>query len=442
MSNWQKSLRSSTGGAALPSRRDLPRPRAVRQTEAWPLAPQHAKPSIAGTRAAKNRKLSSVQEEDHENKGPNAARARRSRKSTLGSISSISSVPDVCVDEADEVFSGRKRKVGKAPSKKAFLPLTLEEPALLSPINHYEELVSPVPLPPGVHCIDPDDGTENSYAAASIQYMKMLENKLGNCTKWELQKYTKERHRRIRTLLIDWIIEVVHYFKCSQESLYQAIQIIDRFMAETAIASDQVQLVGVAAVLIATKLEEYYAANVSELRRLTMNSYTEDQILAMELHIMTSLKYQIYGVDPMIFINRLIRAAFREGDVMFYEACIFFLDCITTDEKYWAIKTDKKAAAAVLAALNLIPDVNTIVESSIWTPTLEYYSGFRHDQLALLTRQMLELISTAKERSKTDKDCGLVNKYRSNSRHNGFITSGLCSQESIDQAVDNLSSLN
>ena len=63
---------------------------------------------------------------------------------------------------------------------------------------------------------------------------------------------------KIRSLLMDWLIQAHYNFKLLPESLFLTVNIIDRFMSKYAVKKDDVQLIGVAAMLVATKYEEIY----------------------------------------------------------------------------------------------------------------------------------------------------------------------------------------
>ena len=104
---------------------------------------------------------------------------------------------------------------------------------------------------------------------------------------------------------------------------------MDRYIwnRETSLDASNVQLVGAAAILIGTKIEEYYHANVKELWKLTANSCTPTQIKNMEMKVLQGLGFSTYSLDPVIYINRFIVAAQREEDILFREACLLCLDC-------------------------------------------------------------------------------------------------------------------
>jgi hypothetical protein len=66
----------------------------------------------------------------------------------------------------------------------------------------------------------------------------------------------------MRAILVDWLVEVAHKFDLMPESFYLTIYIIDRFLSMQAVPRRELQLVGVAAMLIACKYEEIWAPEV------------------------------------------------------------------------------------------------------------------------------------------------------------------------------------
>jgi len=51
----------------------------------------------------------------------------------------------------------------------------------------------------------------------------------------------------------------------------------------------------------------------------------------MERAVYRCIAFNCYGEEPMIFIQRFIFAAFREGDRMFTELCTFLLDTLVSN---------------------------------------------------------------------------------------------------------------
>ena len=61
-----------------------------------------------------------------------------------------------------------------------------------------------------------------------------------------------------RERLTEWLIEIAHYFKCSQDTLYHSINLLDRALAIKTFRREVLQLVGITCFLIATKVVHYH----------------------------------------------------------------------------------------------------------------------------------------------------------------------------------------
>lgn len=66
----------------------------------------------------------------------------------------------------------------------------------------------------------------------------------------------------MRAILIDWLIQVHHKFELSPETLYLTINIVDRYLATKTTLRKELQLLGISAMLIASKYEEIWAPEV------------------------------------------------------------------------------------------------------------------------------------------------------------------------------------
>ena len=84
----------------------------------------------------------------------------------------------------------------------------------------------------------------------------------------------RDINENVRAILVDWIISVHSKFKLLPETLYLTINLIDRYFSLFQVRKSDVQLVGVAALLIATKYEEIYPPTVKDYIYLTDNTYT------------------------------------------------------------------------------------------------------------------------------------------------------------------------
>ena len=107
-----------------------------------------------------------------------------------------------------------------------------------------------------------------------------------------MEKQTKLNEKR-RSKLINWLIQINYNFKLLPETLFITVNIIDRYFSLNHIAKWEVQLVGVAAMLIATKYEEIYPPLLADFVHLTDGNYTAEEILETEKSILFDLDFDI-----------------------------------------------------------------------------------------------------------------------------------------------------
>nr|XP_014354300.1 PREDICTED: G1/S-specific cyclin-E2 [Latimeria chalumnae] len=109
-------------------------------------------------------------------------------------------------------------------------------------------------------------------------------------------KYVHEKHffllhpalkPHMRSILLDWLLEVCEVHTLHRETFYLAQDFFDRFMfTQTNINKNQVQLIGITSLFIAAKLEEIYPPKLHEFAYITDGACTEEDILDMELIIL------------------------------------------------------------------------------------------------------------------------------------------------------------
>lgn len=76
------------------------------------------------------------------------------------------------------------------------------------------------------------------------------------------KKYFTSSHftsHAMRSLLVDWLFEVQQFFKLLNETIHLSIALLDLFLQDNPhILKDELQLVGIACVFLASKYEEMY----------------------------------------------------------------------------------------------------------------------------------------------------------------------------------------
>lgn len=94
-----------------------------------------------------------------------------------------------------------------------------------------------------------------------------------------MKKQTDINHS-MRSILVDWLVEVAEEYKLSLQTLYLTINYIDRFLSVMSVLRGKLQLVGTACMLIAAKFEEIYPPDISDFVYITDDTYNAKQVCA------------------------------------------------------------------------------------------------------------------------------------------------------------------
>ena len=113
---------------------------------------------------------------------------------------------------------------------------------------------------------------------------------------------------KMRSVLVDWLIQVHLKFHLLQETLYLCVHIIDAYLMLTDVPKMQLQLVGVTAMFVASKYEEMYVPAIEDFVYMTDNTYTKAEIRAMEISILKTLNFLFCKPLPLHFLRRFSKA--------------------------------------------------------------------------------------------------------------------------------------
>uniref|UniRef100_UPI0037E99F37 G1/S-specific cyclin-E2-like n=1 Tax=Semicossyphus pulcher TaxID=241346 RepID=UPI0037E99F37 len=107
-----------------------------------------------------------------------------------------------------------------------------------------------------------------------------------------------QKHPRIqpkmRSVLLDWMIEVSEEYTLHRQTFYLAHDYFDRFMmTQNNIEKNMLQLIGITCLFIASKMEEAIPPKLSQMAYITAGTYYEEEILQMELIILKALRWNL-----------------------------------------------------------------------------------------------------------------------------------------------------
>ncbi|KAF3453137.1 hypothetical protein FNV43_RR03572 [Rhamnella rubrinervis] len=196
---------------------------------------------------------------------------------------------------------------------------------------------------------------------------------------------------KMRSILVDWLIEVHHKFELMPETLYLTINIVDRFLSMKVVSRRELQLVGISSMLLASKYEEIWSPEVNDFVCISDNAYVREQILVMEKTILGKLGWHLTVPTPYVFLVRYVKASVPSDEEM--ENMVFFLAELGL-MNYSAIIT---FSPSILAASAVYTARCTLARSPFWTETLKHHTGYSEYQLMDCAELLASLHSTAAE---------------------------------------------
>ena len=118
-------------------------------------------------------------------------------------------------------------------------------------------------------------------------------------------KTQKEINEQMRSILVDWIIDVHHKFGFTDETLFMTILIIDRYCTIENITRIKYQCLGITALMIACKHEEINVPKVEDFIYITDNAYTKEEVFQMENDVLDKLNFCLLYPSPIKFYEYL-----------------------------------------------------------------------------------------------------------------------------------------
>ncbi|XP_015191399.1 PREDICTED: G2/mitotic-specific cyclin-B3 [Polistes dominula] len=204
--------------------------------------------------------------------------------------------------------------------------------------------------------------------------------------------------RWMRSLLVDWMVEVQESFELNHETLYLAVKLVDLYLTKVTVGTETLQLLGASSLFIASKYDERIPPMVEDFLYICDGAYTQRELIKMEISVLKVIDFDL-GI-PLSY--RFLRRYARCGKVSMPTLTLarFILEYSLMDYSTIRFSDSKLAASALLLALQM-------KDLGGWTPTLEYYSGYKVDDL----RNIVYVLNEGLHRKHKEALVTIRNKY-------------------------------
>ena len=225
------------------------------------------------------------------------------------------------------------------------------------------------------------------YAQNIYLYLLELENQQ------LIQRNFLEGHRstpKFRAVLINWLVEVHTNFKLLPETFHLCITILDRYLQTNKNVDRSIlQLVGVAALMIATKYEEIYMPSLLDYVYICENAFKRADLLGMEIKVLKGLNFNLGRSGPLNFLRRFYKIIDLKSPDN-YNLGKYLLDLALCDYDTCHLKPSMLAAATCclsIALLNELPH-----PSRVWDKTLEELSTYKYKDFAAVVEDLAKAL--------------------------------------------------
>ena len=140
-----------------------------------------------------------------------------------------------------------------------------------------------------------------------IYYNLLVEEKKGIIPMPDYTYMTRqtEINEKMRSILVDWLIDVHFKFGFTDETLFMTVSIIDRYLSISQVSRTNFQLLGITALMIACKHEEIDLPKIDDFIYITDNAYKKNEVIKMEFEVLSKLNFAFLYPSPIKFFEYL-----------------------------------------------------------------------------------------------------------------------------------------
>ena len=223
--------------------------------------------------------------------------------------------------------------------------------------------------------------------------------------------YQSNLNSKLRAIIIDWIVDQHVELNLLPQTLHITVDLIDQYLdKERNRDQDEFQLIGISAMVIASKYNEICPPGASAFVGSTDNQYSTRDVFEMA-GCMLRKQIIVYPTAHQ-FLVRFLEDSANPSIPLRLVPCFAHYVIDLTLQEYSLLKypPSVKAAAAIHIARMQMDEL------PIWNATLEYYTCYSKAALAPCVREIMEIIGKFQNGIKTYRKLSAVKRKYSKDR--------------------------
>lgn len=237
----------------------------------------------------------------------------------------------------------------------------------------------------------------------------------------------------MRAVIVDWILDIHTRLRLSSHSLYLAVLILDRFTAKVSLDRPALQLLALAALLVASKHEDVTSPSLKTMLRFTESfpggCPPKAQLLAMEKRVLEVMGFSFLRPTLPDFLDKFLPLLLAPSSLLpstssstssFASSLPSSSSLTACRARYFAERilfdpemTRRYAPSRLAAGALYLAARHELPEGSCWTPFMEAETGYSHEEARQVARMIGGRVREALPLVGTRRLTALTRKYAS-----------------------------
>ncbi|KPJ01977.1 PREDICTED: G1/S-specific cyclin-D2-like [Papilio xuthus] len=155
----------------------------------------------------------------------------------------------------------------------------------------------------------------------------------------------------MRKVVTTWMLEVCEEQQCEEQVFPLAVSYMDRFLSHRAISRQQLQLLAVTALLLASKFRQCHPLSVDLLCAYTDNSVYPNEVRQWEVMLLQRLNWQLSIATAFDFVDPfLARLSWGRDNALVRTHALTLTSVCYTETEFLLVPPSLIAAACITAA--------------------------------------------------------------------------------------------
>ena len=160
----------------------------------------------------------------------------------------------------------------------------------------------------------------------------------------------------MRSILVDWLVDVSVRFRLQQQTLFLTVNVLDRFLSRESVTKNDLQLVGVSTLMLCSKYQEIYPPPLNDFVKVCDNAYSQQQILDFESFVILTIDFDLTQPTSLSFLDHFqLHLCLNERAVSF---CKYILETALLAKSSNGFKNSELASGAILLIFKIFKTEN------------------------------------------------------------------------------------